>query len=570
MERSVPITGSEEIALYLQTIYSLLRTSTEVKIRTLEEVHMRTNSSLHTRARSDQPDLSALIYSWLRIPDVLGGVNSIILGQSISMFQQYGYEDILAWKPVSAKARRRTCYYDGKEILACIIASRSDIDDIIPALTALQIEWNKLHFLFSQLSVKEFETVLETPPTQWPSIHPLLDEDAGDFDRLRVVWNAQFKENLQAIRKRPLNLRVQLLSGSLTEYQRATRLWTNNIIDAEPELEHHPVYFISSNPHSIPNLLTGFALQIKDELLQYLASTDQVDLLKEWEKLCNNQPENQGNFLYYVLKKYQQSAQGKHSIQDQLEAEKACTLTRVSSASSFDIETQVVAMNRLCAGALDPRVRIPEIDLLQESNAYILNIDYPLGFAAYHILTKLAEKIGPIQGIYIMGKAASLNGNIGDIILPTVVFDEHSRNTYMFKNAFQGEDLTPYLQTGSVLDNQKAVTVLGTYLQNSKVMDIIYHESYTDLEMEAGPYLSAIYEMFRPKRHPVNEIVSLHRVTFDIGMLHYVSDTPMGRGANLGSGTLSYQGIEPTYATSIAILRKIFAAEIARLKKKKK
>jgi hypothetical protein len=101
-------------------------------------------------------------------------------------------------------------------------------------------------------------------------------------------------------------------------------------------------------------------------------------------------------------------------------------------------------------------------------------------------------------------------------------------------------------------------------------MDIIYHESYTDIEMEAGPYLSAIYEMFRPKRHPINEIVSLHRVAFDIGMLHYVSDTPMGRGANLGSGTLSYQGIEPTYATSIAILRKIFAAEIARLKKKKK
>jgi hypothetical protein len=570
MERSVPITGSEEIALYLQTIYSLLRTSTEVKIRTLEEVHMRTNSSLHTRARSDQPDLSALIYSWLRIPDVLGGVSTIILGQSISVFQQYGYENILSWQSVSARARRRTCYFNGKDTLACIIASRSDIDDIIPALTALQIEWNKLHFLFSQLSEKEFDLMLSTPPSQWPAIHPLLDEDAGDFDRLRVIWQAQFKANLQAIRHTPLDLRVQLLSGSLTEYQRATRLWTNNIIEAEPELEHHPVYFISSNPHSIPNLLTGYAIQIKDELLQFLKTSKQTNYLHEWDIICKKQPQNQENFLYYVLKKYQQTDQGKHTILDQQNAEKACRLKRVSSASSFDIETQVVAMNRLCTSSLDPRIQIPEVELLQSSDAYIVNIDYPLGFAAYHILTKMAEKIGPIQGIYIMGKAASLNGNIGDIILPTVVFDEHSRNTYMFKNAFQGEDLTPYLQTGSVLDNQKAVTVLGTYLQNSKVMDIIYHESYTDLEMEAGPYLSAIYEMFRPKRHPVNEIVSLHRVTFDIGMLHYVSDTPMDKGANLGSGTLSYQGIEPTYATSIAILRKIFTAEIERLKKKKK
>jgi hypothetical protein len=212
---------------------------------------------------------------------------------------------------------------------------------------------------------------------------------------------------------------------------------------------------------------------------------------------------------------------------------------------------------------------MPDIELLQNSDAYILNIDYPLGFAAYHILTKLAEKIGPILGTYFMGKAASLNGNIGDIILPTVVFDEHSHNTYMFRNAFRGIDITPYLQNGSVLDNQKAVTVLGTYLQNSRIMDIIYQESYTDIEMEAGPYLSAIYEMFRPKRHPVDEIVSLHRIPFDVGMLHYVSDTPMSKGQNLGSGTLSYMGIESTYACSIAITRKIFSVEIERLKSKK-
>ena len=47
----------------------------------------------------------------------------------------------------------------------------------------------------------------------------------------------------------------------------------------------------------------------------------------------------------------------------------------------------------------------------------------------------------------------------------------------------------------SFLDNQKAVTVLGTFLQNSTYMDVFYREGYTDIEMEAGPYLSAVYEM---------------------------------------------------------------------------
>ena len=83
--------------------------------------------------------------------------------------------------------------------------------------------------------------------------------------------------------------------------------------------------------------------------------------------------------------------------------------------------------------------------------------------------------------------------------------------------------------------------------------------------MEAGPYLSAIYEMTRPKRHPVNEIVNLQGAPFDVGILHYVSDTPLSKGANLGAGALSYRGMDSTYATSVAILRRILALEERRL-----
>lgn len=45
MERTVPVRSSDEIDLYLRTIYSLLRSSNEVHIRTLEEVHAGMNSS---------------------------------------------------------------------------------------------------------------------------------------------------------------------------------------------------------------------------------------------------------------------------------------------------------------------------------------------------------------------------------------------------------------------------------------------------------------------------------------------------------------------------------------------
>jgi hypothetical protein len=83
--------------------------------------------------------------------------------------------------------------------------------------------------------------------------------------------------------------------------------------------------------------------------------------------------------------------------------------------------------------------------------------------------------------------------------------------------------------------------------------------------MEAGPYLSAVYEMFRPIRHPVNEIVNLYGLPFDVGILHYASDTPLSKGKNLGAGALSYEGMDSTYAASVAILRRIFSLEKKRL-----
>ena len=68
MERTVPKSATDEIDLYLRTIYSLLRSTTEVQIRTLEEVHAGMNSLLHPDARKATPDTSALIYSSLRLP----------------------------------------------------------------------------------------------------------------------------------------------------------------------------------------------------------------------------------------------------------------------------------------------------------------------------------------------------------------------------------------------------------------------------------------------------------------------------------------------------------------------
>jgi hypothetical protein len=243
---------------------------------------------------------------------------------------------------------------------------------------------------------------------------------------------------------------------------------------------------------------------------------------------------------------------------------------RIYSEFSFDVEAQVIDLRRINSCNIDPRLfpdGCDEVDasFLAQSDALILNIDYPLGLAAYNILAKVAEHASPILGVYTMGKAASLNSVIGDIMIPGVIQDEHSQNTYLFQNVFTAAEVAPYLVYGTVLDNQKSVSVLGTFIQNARIMDVIYREGYTDIEMEAGPYLSAVYEMYRPKRHPVNEIVNLYGVPFDLGILHYVSDTPLSKGKNLGLSALSYFGMDSTYAATLAILRRIVKLEQARI-----
>lgn len=567
MERTVPSTASEEIALYLQTMYSLLRSTAEVQIRTLEEVHAGMNSTLHPDVRSQSPDTSAFIYSILRLPVCISNIRSIIMGQSVTVFAQHGYKDIESWKQVTARARRRRIFFDGKQTLAVIIASRSDIEDIIPILTAYQIEWNKIHRLLQRYHLDQIWQKVETDPRAFEALAQGLEMSSEDLERLRVIWGNSFTTNLLTISERRCNFRIKELSGSLSDYWRATRAWLDNIVRVFPELVNRPVYFVSSNPHSIPNLLSGFALQRQEELIKFLERDENSELFKEWNEIrASDIPSSPGNFLYYVLKKFQQTEQGKHLIAAQIAYEQECSIIRIPSEHSFDVEAQVFEISRLNPNLMDVRLNNRDWSFLKRSDALILNIDYPLGLAAYNILVKVAELVGSILGVYSMGKAATLNGVVGDVMIPTIVYDEHSKNTYMFKNAFSAADVSPYLVYGTVLDNQKAVSVLGTFLQNARIMDVIYREGYTDIEMEAGPFLSAVYEMFRPKRHPVNEIISLHRLPFDLGMVHYASDKPMSKGKNLGAGTLSYFGMDSTYATSIAILRRIFELESERVK----
>ena len=53
-------------------------------------------------------------------------------------------------------------------------------------------------------------------------------------------------------------------------------------------------------------------------------------------------------------------------------------------------------------------------------------------------------------------------------------------------------------------------------------------------------------------------------INIDIGIVHYASDTPFSKGQNLGAQHLSYFGMDPTYAGTVTILRRILELESTR------
>ncbi|MBN1250131.1 MAG: hypothetical protein JXC32_20875 [Anaerolineae bacterium] len=569
MRRTVPNRDGDKITLYMRTYYSLLRTTDAVQIRTLEETHNAMGSLLHPNAEAEAPDMSAFVYASLRLPDCILDVRQVVLGQSEAVFKRRGYPEVESWEIATAPARRRRMYYDGDETLAVYIASISDIDDIVPMLTAFQVEWNKMNTLIGlQAGLADRLQACVEAGTWGGEIcaetQRVLQLSDDDWQRLQTIWGDVFADLLARIGAGRKRMSVTLLAGSHVEYRRATQKWWDRVNDRVPfDLSERPIYFVSSNTHSLANMVTCFAQKHEDELLHYVASDVDAELGEEASRIQQQRvPSNWSNFLYYVLKKYLQAPEGAQLLAERDAFEASHGVTRIPSQHTFDLEVQVIDLSQLEPENLDIRIvgRLT-LDRLKETRAVILNIDYPLGLAAYHLLSRIAVNVGELRGAYMIGKAATLNGRIGDVLIPNVVYDEHSSNTYLFNNVFTAQHVAPYLVYGDVLDNQRAIAVHGTFLQNREYMESFLRHGYTDVEMESGPYLSALYEFIRPRRYPNDELVNLYPVPFEVGVLHYASDTPISKGRNLGTRNLSYYGMDPTYATTVAVLRRILALE---------
>ena len=547
-------TGKQAVELYVRTYTTMLQSSGDIKIDSLVHAHLSMASVLHPLAAEPQVDMGALLYAVRRLPSAIVRCRRVLMGQSPQGFRAVYGADILSWQAVKAPARRRRWYHHG-DTLAVLIASPSDIDDLVPTLVAYEIEWNKLHGLLQDV--------------------PLGDQDARsaagageeDWRRLHQAWGDDFDANLAAIKRDECRIVIRLIGGSHLGYARNASRWWQPIESAMDEmgLREAPIYFVSSNTHSLVNVLTGVARQFESEITDFVRVND-PELDDERRKLeAGHSRASRYNWLYYGARQLFDLHPDRTRLRSRrAEIETANGIRHIpAKGTGVDSAAQVFKISQLDPSAIDPRVGPVDEKKLRASGACIVNVDYPLGLAAYHILRQVAEHSAWVAGVYVLGKAATLNAEVGDVMIPNAVYNEHSGNTYWLDNVISAADVEPNLVYGSALDNQRAVAVRGTFLQNRDYLDMYYQGRYTVVELEAGPYLDACFEITQPDRYPLGESVNMAKLGFDLGVVFYASDTPFTQARTLGARGLSYRGMDSTYAAAIALARRILQREEA-------
>jgi hypothetical protein len=147
-----------------------------------------------------------------------------------------------------------------------------------------------------------------------------------------------------------------------------------------------------------------------------------------------------------------------------------------------------------------------------------------------------------------MGKAGILEGEKGDIMIPSAHIFEGTADNYPFKNELKKEDFN---DQGVDVYEGTMVTVLGTSLQNKELLKF-FHESTWEvigLEMEGVHYQKAIQSASKIRNSISPEV--------KVRYAYYASDNPLETGSTLASGGLGLTGVRPTYVITHQILKQI-------------
>ena len=499
-------------------------------------------------------ELKGLEYVIERLPRGIESCNRIILTAQEDL-EETSFERIVPAK------RRRTSYRIGeKEMCFVITRGLSEIYDVLSHLTFLTLEGEKIK---KQIRSREGDIAPE-----WRKLEGVIQrcDDLSGEEMDRALWNLgiilgrTYQETrlsylyLDGLRKEsqshhglfrfvhdlgmraleedagPESMQLIYFTPTLRDmigHHRYGEKWASDIKStlSAMGLTDRPLHIISANLHSILNILYGYGA-VKTNVPE--AAED--DFYRFFQKIRDRQEEVRA----YALQR------GFHELPDR---------------SDTHIDCQLIDTDGLASVPLHPDLRITA-PIPQDPKPVILVMDYAFGTQAFEVMDELLAPFEAddkpvrfdIRSVSVMGKAGTLPGKKGDIMLATAHVFEGTPHNYVFENDLEAADFDGDIpvHVGPIL------TVLGTSLQNRDMLKRFQKSSWgaVGLEMEGGHYHRAI-----------GAAVIRGHISKDVKVryAYYASDNPLISGQTLASGSMGQEGIRPTYMITRVILEKILS-----------
>ncbi len=532
------------ISHHIKKYYHLLRTSDRLRLTSLYPTYFQMHSVMHKQAsHQDFFDYEAFTYAINRLPIQIIDTGLALFCKDENDLKDHNI-DLSSWQTVTSNARRRSTFFNPQtRQLLFFVNSKSDIDDIINCLLAFQIEWNKLPKLIGDKSIfitNESFDLLGIDQNIWQKIKTSLGTN----------WQTLISQNFSNT-----DIFVKKLKSKSTYQQVCTTWWQNNqnrfLVDNFSNL---PLYFVSSNSHSLVNIIGGYVNQIQDKVFTYI-NEFHPHLYQDWQNASQTQNQLRINDLLYYCSSLFFTANPIY-LDKMADYHQQLGIKTFSLGHTIPVKIQLIPLNCLTkSNFVDPFIN--KTNLPQDSSAYIVNVNYPLGFMAHYLLNSFLENKTNIKGIYVVGKAAILSGDPGDMQIPSTVFDERTNNIFTINNYFNNQQFHPNLV--NIHQNQKAITVYGTFLENLNQLQSYQKSNFNIIEMESSPYLLSIAKFFKNIDKPRSLPINLSDLKIDLGIINYASDNPLNQ--TLGASNLGIRGIESTYLSILSVLQRIIDLE---------
>lgn len=505
-------------------------------------------------------DVDALLYTTARLPEDVHLVREVLLQKSVSA----EFASLPGIEPLRTLSRRRASFRIGPETI--IIVAREDITeilDLVSILTSYYIEASKIHRMLHGHLLEDIRTLnnsgAERSSVAFNRLMARLVFEFGtteeQLELLDEKWNGKLFERLQYIGEHLPNIHVRLHKGfhaGTLPSRGPARSWAKRITDHVSRLSEdtdRPIHIISSNTHSTVNVLSSYARLHSDKVLEWgRANSRDEDSRNIIESHINT--DQHTNLIYYLLKGYLRT---QPHLMEQKQAEDAqIGITVLPDVFMVGIDCQVIDLCRINFDLVDERLEYNRERILKE-RPIIINFDYAFGEQAGTIIEELILSFRKrIRSFSIMGKAGTVVGERGGIMIPSYLLQQGRNDIYDIPNGNQlcKEDFKDVAFRSQVHVGGPMLTVLGTVLQNHSMLRE-YKEVWgiLGLEMEGIPYMRKIHQCYK---------LGYLREDITVNVGYYASDVPLVPGETL-SRELSFAGVDATYGINIAILNKLLS-----------